>query len=215
MTNCDLENIFLLVYLSGPLFINSWAPGRHPVWPPPSPWACLQWLLMWNSPWGLIVDDPLQAILFSSISFYMWQSNHPSIYLSKCPICMCKTNLYLHGQFVFNMTSFYSHGQFVLTWPICIYMANLYLRGQFVFTWPVCIYMANLHWHGQFVFTWLICIDMANLYLRGQFILTWPVCIYMANLYLHGQFVFTWYICIYMVNLYLHGLIVNLSWSYI
>jgi hypothetical protein len=32
--NCDLENSFLLVYLSGPLIINSWATGRRPGWSP-------------------------------------------------------------------------------------------------------------------------------------------------------------------------------------
>ena len=176
--NCDLESIYLLVYLSGPLIIKSWASWRRPGWSP-SQWACLQWLLTWNSSIGLTVDDPLQAILFSSISFYMWQSNHPSIYLSKWPICMCNTNLYLQGQFVF-------------TWPICIYMANLYLHGQFVFTWPVCIDMVNLYWHGQFLLTWPICIYMTNLYLHGKFVFTWPICIYMTNFYWHDQFVFTW-----------------------
>ena len=35
--NCDLENSFLLVYLSGPLIITHGPRGATPGWPPPPP----------------------------------------------------------------------------------------------------------------------------------------------------------------------------------
>jgi hypothetical protein len=54
LMNCDLENSFLLVYLSGPLITTHGPRGAAPAYP--SQWACAQ-LYQWDDDIRLVLDQ--------------------------------------------------------------------------------------------------------------------------------------------------------------
>ena len=57
LINCDLENSFLLVYLSGPLIITHGHRGAPSHGWPPSQWACLWYLNgIHMAKFGLLID---------------------------------------------------------------------------------------------------------------------------------------------------------------